>query len=126
MSVMSTRADAAPRAARWGAVASVILALAWMLTGCTSSGSDSSEDMSDSGGMPEMAYDEEAMAEDGGDSAALVKQCAARKVAFVPGNAFAADMDAPNPGFRLNFSAALPEKIEEGIRTLGDVIRSYE
>ena len=70
MSVMSTRADAAPRAARWGAVASVILALAWMLTGCTSSGSDSSEDMSDSGGMPEMAYDEEAMAEDGVDSAA--------------------------------------------------------
>lgn len=61
---------------------------------------------------------------DGGDSAALVKQCAARKVAFVPGNAFAVDMDAPNPGFRLNFSAALPEKIEEGIRTLGDVIRS--
>ena len=61
---------------------------------------------------------------DGGDSAALVKQCAARKVAFVPGNAFAADMDAPNPGFRLNFSAALPEKIEEGIRILGDVIRA--
>ena len=60
---------------------------------------------------------------DGGDSTALVKQCAARKVAFVPGSAFAADMDAPNPGFRLNFSAALPEKIEEGIRILGDVIR---
>ena len=61
---------------------------------------------------------------DGGDSTALVKQCAARKVAFVPGSAFAVDMAAPNPGFRLNFSAALPEKIEEGIRTLGDVIRS--
>jgi 2-aminoadipate transaminase len=61
---------------------------------------------------------------DGGDSTELVKQCAARKVAFVPGNAFAVDIDAPNPGFRLNFSAALPEKIEEGIKTLADVIRA--
>jgi 2-aminoadipate transaminase len=61
---------------------------------------------------------------DGADAAALVKKCAARKVAFVPGNAFAVDMDAPNPGFRLNFSAAPPERIEEGIRILGEVIGS--
>jgi 2-aminoadipate transaminase len=61
---------------------------------------------------------------DGHDAAELVKRCAERKVAFVPGSAFAIDSAAPNPGFRLNFSAALPEKIEEGIRTLGDVIRT--
>lgn len=61
---------------------------------------------------------------DGSDATDLVKRCAERKVAFVPGNAFAVDQEAPNPGFRLNFSAALPEKIEEGIRILGDVINS--
>ncbi|NLD19283.1 MAG: PLP-dependent aminotransferase family protein [Clostridiales bacterium] len=48
--------------------------------------------------------------------------CAAAKVAFVPGNAFAVDMNKPSPSFRLNYSSMDYDKIEEGIRILGETL----
>jgi 2-aminoadipate transaminase len=55
------------------------------------------------------------------DSAEVLEDAIAEKVAFVPGSAF-----FPTGGghetFRLNFSHANPERIEEGIRRLGKVI----
>lgn len=55
------------------------------------------------------------------DAAAILPQAVAQKVAYVPGAAF-----FPNSCgkccFRLNFSNAQPEQIEEGIRRLGKVL----
>jgi DNA-binding transcriptional MocR family regulator len=55
------------------------------------------------------------------DSTELFKRAVEEKVAFVPGSAF-----FPNGGgrecFRLNFSYATPERIEEGIARLGRAI----
>jgi 2-aminoadipate transaminase len=56
------------------------------------------------------------------DSTALLKDALAEKVAFVPGASF-----FPKGGgertLRLNFSYCTPEKIEEGMRRLGGVIK---
>ncbi len=45
-----------------------------------------------------------------------------KKVAIVPGSNFAVDINAPSNMFRLNYSSATPEKIEEGIRRLGEAL----
>jgi 2-aminoadipate transaminase len=52
----------------------------------------------------------------------LAKATKDHKVAFVPGHAFYPDGSGQNT-FRLNFSNAEPEKIEEGTRRLGLVIK---
>ena len=57
------------------------------------------------------------------DTADLLKEAVAtQRVAFVPGNAFYPDGSGRNT-MRLNFSMARPEKIEEGIRRLGAVLK---
>ena len=58
----------------------------------------------------------------GADSMELFQRALEEKVAFVPGSAF-----FPNGGgkecFRLNFSYATPERIEEGVARLGRAMR---
>ncbi|MFV0315157.1 MAG: PLP-dependent aminotransferase family protein [Anaerotignum sp.] len=53
----------------------------------------------------------------------LASQCLAQKVAYVPGGGF-----FPNGGhentFRMNYSCMPEEKIEEGIKRIGDVIKA--
>ena len=53
-----------------------------------------------------------------------MKEALAEKVAFVPGGAF-----YPNGGnknhFRLNFSNMTEDKIVEGIKRLGNVLKKY-
>jgi 2-aminoadipate transaminase len=60
----------------------------------------------------------------GVDSAALLQDALAEKVAFVPGASF-----FPGGGgescFRLNFSYCRPEVIDEGVRRLGRVVRRH-
>jgi 2-aminoadipate transaminase len=55
------------------------------------------------------------------DAAAILPKAIAKKVAFVPGAAFFPDGCGRNH-FRLNFSNAQPEMIEEGIKRLGRVL----
>jgi 2-aminoadipate transaminase len=56
------------------------------------------------------------------DSAEILKDALAEKVAFVPGAPFFA-LGGGERAFRLNFSYCTPEKIEDGIRRLGGVIK---
>lgn len=55
------------------------------------------------------------------DTVDLMPKAIARKVAYVPGTAFYPDGRGCNT-FRLNFSNAQPEQIEEGIKRLGEVL----
>jgi 2-aminoadipate transaminase len=55
------------------------------------------------------------------DAAEILPAAIAENVAFVPGTAFFADGSGRNT-FRLNFSNASPERIQEGIRRLGSVL----
>lgn len=61
----------------------------------------------------------------GVDTLKLSKECVEKKVLIVPGNNFAADMSKPNSGFRLNFSTMPDDKIVEGVKRLGEVLRKY-
>ncbi len=56
------------------------------------------------------------------DIAPIVDKCLEKKVAIVPGSNFAVDMNAPSNMFRLNYSSATLENIEEGVRRLGEVL----
>lgn len=56
------------------------------------------------------------------DTAELLKQAIAHKVAYVPGHAFFPDGARVRNAMRLNFSNAQPEQIEEGIRRLGNLL----
>jgi 2-aminoadipate transaminase len=58
------------------------------------------------------------------NAADVAKQAIQKKVAFVPGNTFMADMDKPSSSFRLNYSTATEEKIEQGIKILGDMLKA--
>jgi len=58
------------------------------------------------------------------DTRALLTAALARNVAFMPGEPFYTDQDAPRGVLRLNFSHATGEQIEHGIATLAQVIRS--
>ncbi|MFQ5868567.1 MAG: PLP-dependent aminotransferase family protein [Candidatus Zixiibacteriota bacterium] len=58
----------------------------------------------------------------GMNSAQLLDKAVERKVAYVPGSPFYAQTKGENT-MRLNFSNASPEKIVEGIRRLGQVIK---
>lgn len=55
------------------------------------------------------------------DTAELLARAVEHDVAFVPGAAFYPTA-GPNSSFRLNFSNARPEQIEEGMRRLGAVV----
>lgn len=56
------------------------------------------------------------------DISPVVDRCLEKKVAIVPGSNFAVDMSAPSNMFRLNYSSATVENIEEGIKRLGEVL----
>ncbi len=60
----------------------------------------------------------------GWSGAELLKQALARNVAFVPGEDFHLDGAGRNT-FRLNFSNATPERIEEGVKRLGEALRAW-
>lgn len=59
---------------------------------------------------------------EGTGSAALLQQAITRNVAFVPGTAFFANGGGMNT-LRLNFSHPTPDRIEEGIRRLAEVVK---
>lgn len=59
----------------------------------------------------------------GYDAMEVSRICAKEKVVFVPGNTFMVDMDKPCSAFRLNYSTMSDEKIEAGIRILGDTLK---
>ena len=54
----------------------------------------------------------------------LFKDAVAEKVAFVPGDSFYAEGGGFNT-MRLNFSNAIPEKINEGIFRLSNVLKKH-
>ena len=56
------------------------------------------------------------------DITPIVDKCIEKKVAIVPGSNFATDIFAPSNMFRLNYSSATLENIEEGIKRLGEVL----
>jgi 2-aminoadipate transaminase len=58
----------------------------------------------------------------GMDASELLKTATARDVAFVPGDGFFTGEDGHNT-FRLNYSNAREDRIEEGIRRLGVVVK---
>jgi 2-aminoadipate transaminase len=59
----------------------------------------------------------------GMDATELLKAATARDVAFVPGDGFYTGEDGHNT-FRLNYSNAREDRIEEGIRRLGEVVKA--
>lgn len=61
---------------------------------------------------------------EGMDARALLAAALEHKVAFVPGTAFHVD-GAGEYALRLNFSHAAPERLEEGVRRLGGVIKAH-
>lgn len=61
---------------------------------------------------------------EGTDTLKLMAEAIEKKVAFVPGNTFMTDIDAPSNSFRLNYSTMPDEKIEKGIKILGDLLKS--
>jgi len=56
------------------------------------------------------------------DISPVVEKALEKKVAIVPGSNFAIDMKKPSNKFRLNYSSATPEKIEEGVKRLGEAL----
>ncbi len=56
------------------------------------------------------------------DISPVVDKALEKKVAIVPGSNFAIDIKAPSNMFRLNYSSATPEKLEEGIKRLGEAL----
>lgn len=56
------------------------------------------------------------------DITPIVDKCLDKKVAIVPGSNFATDIFALSNMFRLNYSSATLENIEEGIRRIGEVL----
>ena len=60
---------------------------------------------------------------EGMDSSALFKEAVEQKVAFVPGNAFMTNLDKPCNAFRLNYSTMPDDKIEQGIKLLGELLK---
>ena len=52
----------------------------------------------------------------------IVDKCLEKMVAIVQGTNFATDITLPSNMFRLNYSSATPEKIEEGVKRLGQVL----
>jgi 2-aminoadipate transaminase len=61
---------------------------------------------------------------EGVDSQQLFEAAIEKNVAFVPGNAFYPEGEEGKRHCRMNYSCANPEKIEEGIKRLGRVLKS--
>lgn len=61
----------------------------------------------------------------GVDTLKLSQDCIKEKVLIVPGNNFATDQSIVNNGFRLNFSTMPDDKIQEGVKRLGAVLKKY-
>lgn len=59
------------------------------------------------------------------DTLKLSRECTEKKVLIVPGNNFATDQSIENSGFRLNFSTMPNDKIVEGVKRLGEVLKKY-
>lgn len=59
---------------------------------------------------------------DGWDTREVLRRCLEHQVAFVPGQEFFPDGSGENT-MRLNYSNAAPEKIDEGIRRMGEVLK---
>ncbi len=59
---------------------------------------------------------------DGWDTREILHRCLDYQVAFVPGQEFFPDGSGKNT-MRLNYSNAVPEKIEEGVRRIGEVLK---
>ncbi len=55
------------------------------------------------------------------DTLKLAKKAIEKKVVYVPGNTFMADMSKPCSALRLNYSTMSDERITEGIKRLGEV-----
>lgn len=60
---------------------------------------------------------------EGTDSNKILAECLKEKVAFVAGNSFEVDADKPANYFRLNYSTMPNEKIEQGIKAIGKVLK---
>lgn len=60
---------------------------------------------------------------EGTDTVALSPKAIANKVAFVPGNSFMVSAAEPSNCFRLNFTTASDEQIEQGIKALGELLK---
>ena len=56
------------------------------------------------------------------DISPIVERALEKNVAIVPGSNFQIDMNKPYNMFRLNYSSATLEKIEEGVKRLGEVL----
>ena len=61
---------------------------------------------------------------DGSDTDLLVREALRERVAYVPGYAFMTDLRVPRCTLRLNYSALPEEKITEGVRRLGTLLRA--
>lgn len=57
------------------------------------------------------------------DISPVVDKALEKKVAIVPGSNFAIDMKAPSNKFRLNYSSATTENIQEGVKRLGEALK---
>ena len=62
---------------------------------------------------------------EGVDSYELFKECIDNNVAFVPGSTCMVDIEKPSNCFRLNYSTMPDDKIEEGIRIIGEIIKRF-
>ena len=62
---------------------------------------------------------------EGVDTKVMLNEAIEHKVAYVPGNTFMTDIEAPSNIFRLNFSVTTPESIKKGIKILGDVLKAH-
>lgn len=62
---------------------------------------------------------------DGVEMPAFVRECLARKLALVPGNAFMVDEEAPCQSFRMNFSTPTPGQIERGVSIMAEVLHRF-
>lgn len=63
-------------------------------------------------------------APEGTNTNELLAETLKYKVAFVPGNSFSVDIEKPSNLFRLNYSTMPEEKIEKGIKALGDALKA--
>ena len=59
------------------------------------------------------------------DSQDVFKESLDKGVAFVPGNTCMVDIEAKSNCFRLNYSTMPDDKIEEGIKILGEILKKH-
>ena len=62
---------------------------------------------------------------EGIDTQPIFKECIDKGVAFVPGSTCMVDIEKPSNCFRLNYSTMPDDKIEQGIKIIGEVLSAY-